>query len=619
MSKRVLIAAVALTALWFAFGSAHAQNPTCPTRPAGDSSNSCASTAFVNQFGTGSITGTITPNLPVIGNAAGNGFTQGTRSGTTTKFPVIDGTTTNGQCAVYDASGGLSSVACSPSGSGTVGSGVIGNLAIYTGSTAVAGSALSIAANNTALSALASTASAQVLRLGYANQGDAPPQIYNSSNSACSLFSGTGDGGSQVTSSDGKCWLAVWPSTGADSREFGAVDMTGATDESTPWQNAINALSGTGNALNMPPGKNKIATPLDCHNKVGLTINGTVAQFPGFNLVNATPSVGSVLLGQTSAEVFDCIGGNSIHFNNIAISSVGLTNASKYGLLLGSSADTYTGSPGGADIALNNVVINLKEGINSIPISFNNGGGLSTWTNVGVSGDYGFALTTNNPLSVTPTYGTYYATAIGTDGMKCLGCSSLSTGGGFALYIEASNDISFYQFYTAQISGGGASYPGNAYPIYIKNSQDIDIKVEADYWPSMLETQGTIDSLRMSGILFPFTTQLVGTTGYIADFLGTSLTNSHFDIQGVASAPTGTHYMYNTTVTMAHIWNDSFTFNTAYTSNVGFFNSATGNTFLNLQLNGNTDTFISSFFINGGAAPASSYRIFINGIKNGTL
>ena len=33
--------------------SAHAQNVTCPTRPPGDSTNACASTAFVNQAGSG--------------------------------------------------------------------------------------------------------------------------------------------------------------------------------------------------------------------------------------------------------------------------------------------------------------------------------------------------------------------------------------------------------------------------------------------------------------------------------------------------------------------------------------------------------------------------------------
>jgi len=119
-----------------------AQNITCPTRPVGTSDNSCASTAFVaNGFIPN--TGGFTPNLPVIGSAGG-GLAQGTRSGTTTVFPVIDGTSTSGQCAVFDANGGLTSVSCTPSGSGNVTAGTIGQIAVYTASTTVAGGTLSV-------------------------------------------------------------------------------------------------------------------------------------------------------------------------------------------------------------------------------------------------------------------------------------------------------------------------------------------------------------------------------------------------------------------------------------------------------------------------------------------
>jgi len=51
-------------------GPALAQNPTCPTRPLGDSSNACASTAFVqNQFATPSLP---LPNTQIyVGNVSG--------------------------------------------------------------------------------------------------------------------------------------------------------------------------------------------------------------------------------------------------------------------------------------------------------------------------------------------------------------------------------------------------------------------------------------------------------------------------------------------------------------------------------------------------------------------
>ena len=124
--------------LLFGLSAAHAQQVTCATRLAGDSTNACASTAFVNG-GSGNVipvpaggTGrtSFTANLPLIGNGTGP-IAQGTVSGNTTLFPVVDAMPVNGQCATWDSYGGLTSTACSPSGSGTVGSGLAHQLAQY--------------------------------------------------------------------------------------------------------------------------------------------------------------------------------------------------------------------------------------------------------------------------------------------------------------------------------------------------------------------------------------------------------------------------------------------------------------------------------------------------------
>lgn len=123
--RLALALALLLALLWVI--PAAAQNKTCPTRPPGDSTNACASTKFVNTPATG---GTFTPNLPVIGGASG-GLAQGTRSGNTTTFPTVDSTPVPGNCAVFDSAGGLNNVACSPSGSGTVGAGLVGQFAYY--------------------------------------------------------------------------------------------------------------------------------------------------------------------------------------------------------------------------------------------------------------------------------------------------------------------------------------------------------------------------------------------------------------------------------------------------------------------------------------------------------
>lgn len=88
-------------------------------------------------------------------------------------------------------------------------------------------------------------------RDSYASGSSAPPLFYKPSGSACSLNSGAGDNGSQVSSSDGKCWLAAFPSEGRDIRQFGAIgDDT--TDDSSAIQAAINSLPAAGGTILIP-------------------------------------------------------------------------------------------------------------------------------------------------------------------------------------------------------------------------------------------------------------------------------------------------------------------------------------------------------------------------------
>lgn len=81
---------------------------------------------------------------------------------------------------------------------------------------------------------------------GYRAAGDMPAALYSLQNSACSLNSGAGDGGSQVASATpNKCWIMQQP-TVWDVRNFGAYcdynSGTGTgTVDTTAIQNAINA------------------------------------------------------------------------------------------------------------------------------------------------------------------------------------------------------------------------------------------------------------------------------------------------------------------------------------------------------------------------------------------
>lgn len=104
------------------------------------------------------------------------------------------------------------------------------------------GAYIYFAATNAALTLASSTTARAALREDYSTGLGSPPQIFYSSNAPCSLNAGAGDGGSQVPTADGKCWLAQF-SGDIDVRIFGA---NGTATDSVNIQNAINAASALG-------------------------------------------------------------------------------------------------------------------------------------------------------------------------------------------------------------------------------------------------------------------------------------------------------------------------------------------------------------------------------------
>ena len=132
--------------------------------------------------------------------------------------------------------------------------------------------------NNTQLTALPSSITVAV-RLGFAAAGDAPATTYTRSNSACSLNAGAGDGGSQVPTSDGKCWIGQISPSNIDVTIFGASKSVSA-DATAQIQAAINyagtlASSGTytGAVVHLPAGEYLISSTLTISNN-NVTIEG---------------------------------------------------------------------------------------------------------------------------------------------------------------------------------------------------------------------------------------------------------------------------------------------------------------------------------------------------------
>src|SRR4051794_17938207 len=79
------------------------------------------------------------------------------------------------------------------------------------------------------LTTLSTKARPIVIRDGFTEAADAPQLMYTASTSACTLNSGAGDGGFQVPSPDGKCWIASFPS-GRVAVEAWGCSGDGTTD-----------------------------------------------------------------------------------------------------------------------------------------------------------------------------------------------------------------------------------------------------------------------------------------------------------------------------------------------------------------------------------------------------
>jgi hypothetical protein len=105
-------------------------------------------------------------------------------------------------------------------------------LAAASGAAEAQSAPLPYVASRDALRQTPTTLGAAVMRLDFAPALGAPPLVYAASPAPCALNSGAGDGGAQVASSDGKCWIAHF----SDVREWGAA-CDAAHDDSA----AINA------------------------------------------------------------------------------------------------------------------------------------------------------------------------------------------------------------------------------------------------------------------------------------------------------------------------------------------------------------------------------------------
>ena len=238
-----------------------------------------------------------------------------------------------------------------------------------------------VANNNTQLTALPATISV-AMRLGYAAAGDAPPVLYTRSNSACSLNAGAGDGGSQVPTSDGKCWIASLPAGEVDARVFGA-DPTAVSPSTVPAQNAINyaqklaaASPFTGASVYFPAGEYIFTSSLSITEN-NITIRG---DGKGKTLFARNASYGDTFVVNNNAQIQNITFKGFTSYHDIGFGGV--------------MSGAHLNIIGGLHITVDDV--NLQNGRVGILIQ---GGVYYTINNVHIQGTYASGVAAKNSLA----------------------------------------------------------------------------------------------------------------------------------------------------------------------------------------------------------------------------
>jgi hypothetical protein len=413
-------------------------------------------------------------------------------------------------------------------------------------------------------------------------------------------------------------------------RDFGAVG-DGVTDNSAAIQAAVTAALASTSVLYIPwsSAGYKVNTCINLTNlSAPLLIVGAGQNAPAFGLALTAPRSGSTILGNagTGKPVFDCSGSNNVIFRDLNINCIGQSTPSTIGILFGTSTTALAAeAPGGSNCGCENVAIYMANANNSIPVAYVSGAGNSHFINLWTLGVYGVAISANNVLALSSPYVTFGA-AIGIDGISAVGCNLLGYGAGQPLYIEGSNNHQWDQLYIVLIFGG-AAYAGNPYAMYLNGCVDLRIKLECDYFPSVLEAGGTLNLVKLSGTTFPNATPLPVGVPIIAFFADFAVANSEFDVLPVSGALPNNNYHYTTTgggaPTLTGFNNCQFLYYLPCSPNVFFGNCNNTFTapFLNLRFIGNADAGIGAPIAmqkNGVAVVAANYRIFINGILYGT-
>jgi hypothetical protein len=369
----------------------------------------------------------------------------------------------------------------------------------------------------------------------------------------------------------------------------------------------------------------RIDTPINLTNLAkSLTIYGDGINGITYGAALEPLNGGSLFLGNTGTgkAVFDCAGSSNLLFRGINITSLAQSTPSTIGILFGTSTTAVAlQAPGGASCSLENVSIQLQNANNSVPVYFAGGAGLSHFQHVWTLGVHGIYLTANNELALSSEYVTL-GPVIGVAGVKASGCNLLGYGGAPVLSLEVAHNQRWSQTYLATIFGGPA-YAGQPYACKVKDSIDVKIEMEVDYFPTPLLMDGDCRNCHFFGSTFPHATPLGASDGIIAFFAGEVLRNCHFWITPSLDDAPVNNYHYTTngvTASMVAFQSCTFLMDSAQSTFIAFLNATDdiGVPFFNLSFDGDADVGTYDFRVDGVSAGEETKRYFINGVLFGS-
>lgn len=337
-------------------------NVSVPNRGAGDSTSNAASTAFVY----GSLAspligiGSTAPNsgafttLSASGAVSGAGFTSLLTPYAPLASPTFIGTVTIPTANI--AGGAINGASI---GATTPFTGAFTTLSSTAAPTIGTATIYPTVPTKAALQGLSTATVSTVTRLGFYAAGDAPPLTYAASASACSLNSGAGDNGSQVLSADGKCWLANFPASGADVREYGAKG-DGTTDDYAAITSALNNSPAT---ILLPPKAFRVSAGITI--PIGKALRG---EYPGVYGSGAITDSAPMIIGDLSVSIIVTVTGGGFT-EGVALANVMVNRAA--GTVPANSASVFITN------SSNNLTVQDVLAMRSA-IGFSVGGGAST-------------------------------------------------------------------------------------------------------------------------------------------------------------------------------------------------------------------------------------------------